>query len=417
VFAVIAFMRNGTEWFGAVGPWIVGLVAFAFAALLIVGMIERAKERRGIQAAAQVTDVSSLADVLGSQLDAIGPRAGVNVRDVLEATSTILSGPSSEQATPPEHRPDRRIVAGLIQIILWTMIAIVALATAGFAIYVATSSTESTHHPERVFKLIITGPAAIIAILLYLLARTRKKSADHLLEYDQRPPILYLRSFKDDRRKIRMARKNDDPVLVGFEDALSEIFFRVGPFIALGSKKDFIPRLGAARTYRDDSVWQAKAKRWMQDATWVLYLLGSTESLKWEIAQITQDQLIEKTIFLFPPNVGASESRLETQRLQAWNNFLEAFANTEFHGALTGFSQTGAIAMWIGPGRHIFVARANGEFSQEYDLAVRIALYLKRRADVVSSQKASAEPVSADSNASTAAMERRPVAGASAGVT
>jgi len=132
VFAVMAIMRNGTEWFGAVGPWIVGLVAFAFAALLIVAMIERAKERRGMQAAAEVTDVSSLADVLGSQLDAIGPLAGVNVRDVLEATSTMLSGPSSEQATPPEHRPDRRIVAGLIQIILWTIIAIVALATRRF---------------------------------------------------------------------------------------------------------------------------------------------------------------------------------------------------------------------------------------------------------------------------------------------
>src|SRR5262249_14899813 len=222
--------------------------------------------------------------------------AGINIREALEATSIMLSGPSSEEATPPERRPDRRIIAGLIQIILWIVIVIVVLAT-GFGIYIAMKSPEALHHPERVFKMIIAGPAALIAFLLYLLARTRKKSADHLLEYDQRPPILYLRSFQDDRIKIRMARKDDDPTLVGFEDALSEIFFRVGPFIALGSKKDFIPQLGAARTYRDDSVWQAKAKRWMQDATWILYLLGSTDSLKWEIEQITQDQLVEKTIF------------------------------------------------------------------------------------------------------------------------
>ena len=93
-----------------------------------------------------------------------------------------------------------------------------------------------------------------------------------MLEYDQRPPIVFLRSFKDDDRKVWMARQDDAALLVGFEDALSEIFLRVGPFIALGSTKDFVPRLGAARTYRDDSVWRAKAKQWMNNAAWIFGL-------------------------------------------------------------------------------------------------------------------------------------------------
>src|SRR5262249_41398874 len=180
-----------TDWFGWIGPWIGpllgGLVVLAVGALLIVSMIEQAKERSGAQAAADVTDRFSLDDILADQLDRIGPVAGANVRDVLDTTSTMLSAPSSEQATPPEHGPERRILVGLVQICLWTMIAIVAVVAIGFAIYLVLPSTPPLHHPERIFKWTVAGPAAIIAYLLYLLARTRKKSADHLLEYDQRP--------------------------------------------------------------------------------------------------------------------------------------------------------------------------------------------------------------------------------------
>jgi len=192
------------------------------------------------------------------------------------------------------------------------------------------------------------------------------------------------------------------------------VFFRFGPFIALGSKKDFIPQLGAARTYRDDSVWQEKARRWMKDATWILYLLGTTESLKWEVAQITLEELVEKTIFLFPPNVRVKESRLRKHRIQSWNNFLQAFADTEFHDALAGLDQTGAIAMWIGPGRQIFVVRASGEFSQEYELAVRTILYLKGRAGRDPSQ-AAAESAPAKTGTSGVIAALNPVATPNAG--
>jgi protein-S-isoprenylcysteine O-methyltransferase Ste14 len=414
-FAAAVMLPNGSDSFGWFGPWLVGLGALAFAALVIVSMVGRAQERSGTQAAADVTDRSSLDDILADQLDRTGPIAGANLRDVIETTNTMLSGPSSEQTTPPERRPDRRIVTRLVQIGLWTMIVIVALLAIGFAIYEALPSSTPLHHPEKIFKWTVAGPAAIIAYLLYLLARTRKKSADHLLEYDQRPPIVFLRSFKDDGRKIWMAQKDDKPVRVGFEDALSELFFRFGPFIALGSRKDFIPRLGAARAYRDDSVWQEKVKRWTKDARWILYLLGTTESLKWEIAQITLDQLVEKTIFLFPPNVGAKESRLQKQRVRSWSNFLQALGNTELHDALAGFDQTSAIAMWIGPGRHIFVVRASCEFSQEYELALRLILYFKSQIGLGRSHQA-VEVACAETGASSAVAALSPVVGSSAGI-
>jgi hypothetical protein len=145
--AVVTISAHWNDWLGSAGPWLLGLIILVVAAGVAIGMIEQAKDRRGLQAAADITNRSSLDDILADQLDRIGPVAGVSARDDLKATSTMLSGPSSEQATPPEHRPDRRIVAGLLQIILWTMIAIVALIAVGFAIYFAlpTAAQASWH--------------------------------------------------------------------------------------------------------------------------------------------------------------------------------------------------------------------------------------------------------------------------------
>jgi hypothetical protein len=81
-----------------------------------------------------------------------------------------------------------------------------------------------------------------------------------------------------------------------------------------------------------------------------------------------------------------TQANLKKRQLRNWNQCLQTFANTELHGALAGFDETNAIVMWIGPGRHIFVVRASGKFSQEYELALRIAIYLKSQADVGSSQ-------------------------------
>jgi hypothetical protein len=343
---------------------------------MIVGMIDSVREKMGLETAANISGRSTLGQVFAEQPDLIEPALGVSTSHVLHATDAILSGPCSEQATPQEHRPDRRVVAGLLRIILWIVIAIVALVTIAFAVHLAKLPFPPRGNPLALLKAVLAGPVTIIAFLLFLLARTRKKSADHLLEYDPRPPVVFLRSFTDDDRKIRMARTGDKPVRIGFEDALSEIFCRIGPFIALGSRKDFIPRLGAARSYRDDSVWQAKAERWMRDASWILYMLGFGESLKWETAQIARYRLFNKALFLFAPDLALTRTG-KKRRLRNWNNFVQTFANTELHDALDAIDQSDAIALWVGADHHIFVVRASGQVFQEYELALRIALYCK----------------------------------------
>src|SRR5262249_39115275 len=93
-------------WFGRMGPWPMLLVVL----LGSVGMLFEANENIP-RPVADVTDRYSLEDILADQSDRIGPVAGASARDVLQATSATLSGPSSERITPPEHRPDRRIVS------------------------------------------------------------------------------------------------------------------------------------------------------------------------------------------------------------------------------------------------------------------------------------------------------------------
>ena len=70
--------------------------------------------------------------------------------------------------------------------------------------------------------------------------------------------------------------------------------------------------------------------------------------------------------------------------------------------------------MWIGPGRQIFVVRASGEFSQEYELAVRTILYLKGRAGRDPSP-AAAESAPARTGTSGVIAALSPVATANAG--
>src|SRR5262249_61840718 len=121
-----------------------------------IGFIEQTRERRGIGAAADVSDQSSLEDIPAEQLNCIGPIAGASARDVLQAT--MLSGTSSEQATPPERRPERSIVSGLLRTILWIMIVIVVLIAIALAIWLALSSTPSPKNPYYALKLIFCGP-------------------------------------------------------------------------------------------------------------------------------------------------------------------------------------------------------------------------------------------------------------------
>lgn len=114
----------------------------------------------------------------------------------------------------------------------------------------------------------------IVPVLLYRTGhRHFVPSAKSVESRDPRPPILYLRSFRD------------EPGMRPHEEALSRLLSDAGPFVAIGDPRDTSPQLAAARDYVPDDAWQDLVLSRLKRARLVILLAGATPGLAWEVAQ------------------------------------------------------------------------------------------------------------------------------------
>jgi len=117
-----------------------------------------------------------------------------------------------------------------------------------------------------------------------------------VLENDPRQPVIYLRSFKDDKgagRPMDVLRVSNMKYLwhmifafynglhefMGWseEEILAQVLTTVGPMVAIGRPGEKLPQLGAARVYVEDAVWQPKVHEFLEKAALVVLRLGKTE--------------------------------------------------------------------------------------------------------------------------------------------
>ena len=127
--------------------------------------------------------------------------------------------------------------------------------------------------------------------------RLGRRGAHDLLARDQRPPVLFLRSFGDDRLRLRTAALGR-PSLLGrlspnrfdsFEEVLTRHLGRYGPVVAINPPGTRLAPLGAARATIPHDQWQAQVHAWMDAAR--LVVIGSppsepTPGLLWELEQV-----------------------------------------------------------------------------------------------------------------------------------
>lgn len=141
-----------------------------------------------------------------------------------------------------------------------------------------------------------------------LYRRAKRKSAlsaQLLVDRDPRPPILYLRSFKDDPE---MSKTLDATIFgslfthVTQEEQLAEAMNEIGPFVAIGKPGEKLPQLGAAREYVANSEWQSRISSLLPQARLVLLRAGDSEGFWWEAATVTEKLPPEKIVFLLPFN-------------------------------------------------------------------------------------------------------------------
>lgn len=126
-----------------------------------------------------------------------------------------------------------------------------------------------------------------------------------------RKPVLYLRSFEDDRQAsttpLRFAPLTTGLNLRTEEDHLVKAFAHIGPLVALGDPSR-LPQVGAARTYAHHENWQQLVLDLMTQARMVLLRIDcDSEPLMWEFQQAVALLAPEQVLLLIPWDVNAYE--------------------------------------------------------------------------------------------------------------
>jgi hypothetical protein len=135
-------------------------------------------------------------------------------------------------------------------------------------------------------------------------------------------PILYLRSFGDDRLPLRVAPYGRRTFLErlssrrrqSFEEILAEDLQRRAPVAAVGEPGRRIPPIGFVRRSMSGDEWQPHVWQWMEIADTIVVVVGLGAGLQWEMEALARTGAWRKTLFVFPP-VPADELRRRRFRL------------------------------------------------------------------------------------------------------
>jgi len=167
------------------------------------------------------------------------------------------------------------------------------------------------------FLLLAAMPAMPVGFVFYVIGSSlvKTKTAEDVLLRDKRPPILYLRSFLDDKVTIPSQDSNlngIDPFAITsglepFENLITKQFQNIGPVIAISDLSQGLPPPGAARLSKLGEVWKPSVRKLIQECDRVLILAGVSPGVLWEIEEVCRLDAISKTIVVFPPGDEVSD--------------------------------------------------------------------------------------------------------------
>jgi hypothetical protein len=219
-----------------------------------------------------------------------------------------------------------------------------------------------------------------LAWLALLRARSQfEPSAETLLGSDPRPPVLLLRSFLDDELESYQAA---EAALIDFslESRLVEHFSGVGPFISVGSPKDGLTAIGAARATLSNEDWQGRVLGWMDSSAVILVMAGVTGWVSWEMRKIVEREHVNKLIVCIP-NMRSlkqwSAREYERNLAMRFEGVRTAFAGTAWEPVLERLPEYRHIrTMIMEPGGGVTAVVSRSSNRNSYHLAVLVAHYL-----------------------------------------
>ena len=156
------------------------------------------------------------------------------------------------------------------------------------------------------------GLLVLGAVIFRVARRLGSVDARRLMLRDPRPPVLYLRSFGDDRLRLWTATLGR-PSLVErftlrrsdrFEEVLVRYLSRYGPVIAVNPPGTRLAPLGAARETIDSADWQSVVASWMARSALIVFLAPPsrvTEGLQWELRTVAEHGQWDKALVVVPP--------------------------------------------------------------------------------------------------------------------
>jgi hypothetical protein len=162
--------------------------------------------------------------------------------------------------------------------------------------------------PRLASKIMGVISFLILGWACFALARKRTARDVHdLLEEDFDPPIVYLRSFRHDGRRVGEGILHDYTRMLFTlftstpEEQLARIMNNFGPFVAIGKPGEELPEFGAARMYVEDDDWQTVVADLLnQEGSAAILQAGETQGLRWELHRIGR-VLQPEQVLLFVP--------------------------------------------------------------------------------------------------------------------
>jgi hypothetical protein len=263
-----------------------------------------------------VTDVVQVPAALAVGLLGAGTLGGV-LFTAWWARSEVRRSRNAEGFARDLHPSAGGLVGGAVALALLVLgLGLAATGLAGLTFGPSLSGLERSQSLGVEPTVLNVGTLVLGVLLLVIggftvrLARMwARVSAERLRARDPRPPVLYLRSFEDDdlilpavlsaRRPFLelFAVRGSDP----FEESIAWQLAAYGPVVAIGRPGRSIASLGAARDLLPDDVWRQGVSERMAAARAIVVTIGSTDGLRWEMAQLISGGYLDRTIFVVPP--------------------------------------------------------------------------------------------------------------------
>ena len=156
------------------------------------------------------------------------------------------------------------------------------------------------------------GLLVLGAVIFLVARRLRAADARRLMLRDPRPPVLYLRSFTDDRLRLWTAWLGRSSLVERFtprrfdrfEEVLVRHLSRYGPVIAVNPPGTRLAPLRAARETIEPANWQSAVAGWMAHSALIVFLAPPsrvTQGLHWELRTVAEHGQLDKALVVVPP--------------------------------------------------------------------------------------------------------------------